>query len=582
MPRIALLHKAKDYVWHALFLICTVSHAQPRMVLRIIPDSSCAWPCKWSVTQGDSSQLMRSVQESLRCARREGFLATSIDDIEISHDTLYATVHSGKRYVWASLEPGNVPENLQPTSLRRHRWNKTPLSPEKVDRILDEVVVTCENNGYPFARIHLDSIRDVEHGINAVLNLDPGKYCLIDSVRLNGKTVVAPVYLYHYVGIQPGDPYDESLIRKTDVRLRELAFVTVARPSSILFTPNYTRLDLFIEPRKASQFDGVIGLLPNADGQGSTKLTGEAHLKLQNSFKRGEIIEFNWRQMPPQSQDLKIRVLYPFLFNSPLGIDGGLQLYKRDTQYVDITKILGVMLTGIGADYLKVFVNNKQSNLQSTVGLENVTTLPPFADITVTGYGVDAHREELDYRINPSRGFDLTLAAQAGNRTIRKNAGINPAVYEELTLNSTQYQGVFVGKTYVPLRGKSVGMFELRAASLYSRQLFDNECYRLGGLKSLRGFDEESIFATSFILGNIEYRYLTEQNSFFSLFLNGCWWERNTVTDYSRDIPFGFGAGYNFQTKLGILSLNYALGKQENQPIQLRNGKVHFGIVNYF
>jgi hypothetical protein len=49
-----------------------------------------------------------------------------------------------------------------------------------------------------------------------------------------------------------------------------------------------------------------------------------------------------------------------------------------------------------------------------------------------------------------------------------------------------------------------------------------------------------------------------------------------------RDTPFGFGAGISFETKAGIFSINYALGKQFNNPIELRSGKIHFGIVNYF
>lgn len=48
------------------------------------------------------------------------------------------------------------------------------------------------------------------------------------------------------------------------------------------------------------------------------------------------------------------------------------------------------------------------------------------------------------------------------------------------------------------------------------------------------------------------------------------------------DQPFGFGAGFSFGTNLGIFSISYALGKQFNNPIELKNGKVHFGYVTYF
>jgi len=98
----------------------------------------------------------------------------------------------------------------------------------------------------------------------------------------------------------------------------------------------------------------------------------------------------------------------------------------------------------------------------------------------------------------------------------------------------------------------------------------------------LRGFDEESIYASSFSILTLEYRFILEQNSYLYVFGDGAWYENNEVSRYIQDTPFGFGAGISFETKAGIFSINYALGKQFSNPIELRSGKIHFGIVNYF
>jgi hemolysin activation/secretion protein len=73
-----------------------------------------------------------------------------------------------------------------------------------------------------------------------------------------------------------------------------------------------------------------------------------------------------------------------------------------------------------------------------------------------------------------------------------------------------------------------------------------------------------------------------EQNSFFSLFYEQGWYENQVPEDLITDTPFGFGAGISFETKIGIFSLNYALGRQFNNPIEFRGSKIHFGFVNYF
>lgn len=116
----------------------------------------------------------------------------------------------------------------------------------------------------------------------------------------------------------------------------------------------------------------------------------------------------------------------------------------------------------------------------------------------------------------------------------------------------------------------------------YPASTFQNELFRIGGLKSLRGFDEESIHATGFAIFTLEYRYLLEENSYLYLFGEGAYVENVSRNISEYDTPYGFGAGISFQIKAGIFSLSYALGSQKQNPIDVKGGKVHFGIVNYF
>ena len=117
---------------------------------------------------------------------------------------------------------------------------------------------------------------------------------------------------------------------------------------------------------------------------------------------------------------------------------------------------------------------------------------------------------------------------------------------------------------------------------MVNERLFRNEIYRLGGIKSLRGVDEASIVASSFAIGTVEYRFLFEENSNFFLFVDQAWWEDQSQSQLLTDKPIGFGTGTSFETKAGIFSLTYALGKQFNNPIELRSGKVHFGFTSLF
>ena len=112
--------------------------------------------------------------------------------------------------------------------------------------------------------------------------------------------------------------------------------------------------------------------------------------------------------------------------------------------------------------------------------------------------------------------------------------------------------------------------------------LYTNELYRIGGIKSMRGVDEASIYASSFTIGTVEYRYLFEENGNVFLFVDQGWWEDLSQPEPLSDTPLGFGVGTSFETKAGIFGLSYALGRQFDNPIELRAGKVHFGFTSLF
>lgn len=115
---------------------------------------------------------------------------------------------------------------------------------------------------------------------------------------------------------------------------------------------------------------------------------------------------------------------------------------------------------------------------------------------------------------------------------------------------------------------------------LYKHQkIFKNELYRIGGLSTLRGFDEESIYASEYLIGSSEIRFLFEENSAFFAFYDQAYYKS---IDVKNDNPAGFGAGIEFQTKAGIFTFSYALGSQLGNSVQFKTARVHFGFVNRF
>jgi hypothetical protein len=382
--------------------------------------------------------------------------------------------------------------------------------------------------------------------------------------------------------------YNEAVLKKLNVRLKELPFLKSVKPSEIIFNEKKANVYLFLDQKKSSELDGLLGFLPD-NNTGKLLITGQAHILLLNPFTHGETIELDWRKLQEKTQDLKARFIYPFLFSTPFGTDVNFKIYKRDTSFIDINQNIGLQYILNGGNYFKVFANNRNTSLISTKGLEKVNELPPYADIQTLLYGIGFKNEQLDYRFNPRKGFRFNVNTSAGFKNIRKNEKLNPAVYEDLELKTAQYTYDYSSDFFFPVKRRSAVNIGFEGAGIIGKNIFVNELYRIGGLKSLRGFNEESIFASTFHITSLEYRFILDQNSYWYAFFDGAYYENKSINarkvnngKYVYDTPFGFGSGVCFETKAGIFSINYALGREFNNPIDIRSAKIHFGIVSIF
>jgi hemolysin activation/secretion protein len=117
---------------------------------------------------------------------------------------------------------------------------------------------------------------------------------------------------------------------------------------------------------------------------------------------------------------------------------------------------------------------------------------------------------------------------------------------------------------------------------IYSEKIFENELDLIGGLNTIRGFDELSIPSSSSSIFSTELRYLFEEQSAFFVFYDFAYAEKRFTTDNVHNILMGIGAGLDLSTNAGIFSLVFAVGKQNDNPFLFNSSKIHFGYRSNF
>ncbi|HMF73707.1 MAG TPA: BamA/TamA family outer membrane protein, partial [Flavitalea sp.] len=240
-----------------------------------------------------------------------------------------------------------------------------------------------------------------------------------------------------------------------------------------------------------------------------------------------------------------------------------------------------------------VFIQNLRTNLLTvdTFQVKNTKQLPQEADVSSVNLGVNYKFYNTDYRLNPRRGNELEIVATAGTKTIKKNNVIIKlsedhfdfnTLYDTFKLKSYQFRINVIAAHYFQLTRTSTLKTAVNGGWFQSPNIFRNELFQIGGYKLLRGFDEESIFASQYGVGTLEYRYLLGQNSFLFAFADGGVTRNTSQSRNLKNTFIGGGLGMAFETKAGIFNISYAVGKRDDSKFSLRQAKIHLGYVNYF
>ena len=529
----------------------------------------------------------------------KGYLTASLDSIQADSLSTTAWLFLGSNYRWVTVrEPAGEEKLLQETGWNPKSIAGKPVDMTRVSAWQEKALVYLENHGYPFAKVQLDSLQLDSAGITAVIGVDRGPQYKVDSLRNAGKAHISNYFLQKYLGIENGSLYRRDKLDQISRRLLELPYVRETQPWDMTMLGTGSTLNLYLEPKKSSQINALIGFLPASEGNGGKLLlTGEANVNLKNALGGGETIGVNWQQLQLKSPRLDLSFSQPYMFHSPFGLDFHFNLYKRDSSYLNLNFQLGLQYLVSARRSGRIFYQLFRTNLLTvdTNYIKATKQLPPFLDLGSSNLGVDYQYNSTDYRYNPRKGDELSVVVSGGLRTIRKNTNITSlttdasgkpydynTLYDTVKLKSYLIRLRVNAAHHVQLTRQSTLRAALQGGWLQTQQSFSNEAFQIGGYKLLRGFDEESIFATGFAVGTAEYRYLIGLNSYLFAFTDYGWARNASFSDGASHTYLGLGMGIAFETKAGIFNISYAVGKRNDLPFSLRQSKIHIGFVSLF
>lgn len=552
---------------------------------------------KLQVGFNDLSQAMVYVNRLPALLISKGFPIASIDQMNATDTAMYLNLYLGMQYDFINLNTSLIePIALNASGIGFINFPNKPVDINQLQLLQRRLLEYYENEGYPFAAVLLDSIKIEEDKISANLKADKGVLYHIDSIRTFGKIKVSPTFLQRYLFISNGSIYSKKKLTDIDKRIQELSFVTAVQPSDLTMLGSGAVVNLYLQPKKSSQINFLVGFLPSSQNTGKLQLTGDVNLDLKNLLGGGERVLLKWQQLQPQSPRLTLGFNQPYIFKSSFGADFLFDLFKKDSNFLRLNAQVGLQYVLSMHQTGKLFLQWQNTLLLpgavDTNLVKSSKKLPLNIDMTGLNIGLNYEWINTNYLLNPRMGSELNLISTVGVKQIKQNNDIvslkDPSfnyasLYDSLNAKSYQLRVRVSAAHYFPIGKLSTIKTAINCGYYATRFTFRNELFQIGGNKLLRGFDEESIYANRFGMVTAEYRLLLSLNSYLSFFSDAALTKNKYQSVNINNSFIGIGMGVVYETKVGLLNVSYALGKRNDIKFNIKEAsKIHFGYINYF
>ncbi len=507
-----------------------------------------------------------STQEQLlQKLQKAGYISVKYSSVKkINDSTYFSKITLGKIYRDIKIyHTSEIDKNSVKKYFRKETDTSFVIKLNMVEKVLQELNSNLAEKGKPFNSLQLENLQSKDSLLTANLTINQTKLRQIDNIIVKGYKKFPKSFLRHYLRIRKKEVFSKEKLSNKLKKLKNLRFATSYKEPEVLFTKDSTNIYLYLEKKESNLFDGFLGFATNPKTN-NLELNGYVNLSLVNNLNFGESFSLEYKNDAQERQHFYTNLKLPFIFNSPFGLRFNLELYKQDSTYTTNAQKAAVdyQINPATLAYAG-YKAEKSNNLSSNSNLISATQDYNASFLTL---GAEYQELNLDNQLMPIQ-TNLNLQVDVGQReTQGKNTNQVIAFFHGAHIfNLNKRNSIFVGN---------------QTGYLGSDNYLENELFRFGGIKSVRGFEENSLCASFYTSFQTEYRYLLSPNLYAHSILDFAQTE-NGITN-TKNTLYGIGIGLGLQTKAGLLRLNFANGKTESQNFEFRNSKIHLSLTAIF
>ena len=442
----------------------------------------------------------------------------------------------------------------------KKRGDTLKLKTSDVESFLHTVSNQLDQEGKSFSEVSLKDLKLKDNNLLATLQINERNIRKIDNIIIKGYSNVSDRVITYDLNVQKNDLFSSKKLSEISNLTRSLPFVEEIKPPEVLFAKDSTILYLYLKKKSNNSFDGIVSFASN-DNNNKLLFNGTIDLKLKNLFDGGENLSVFWNSIGNQKQEFSLSTRIPYVLNSRISPDVRFNLYKQDSTFLntEFNSKLQYKINSKSSISLN-YVSLTSNNLKESITSNNIESFNRSL------FGIGYQYKNSKTTILGQTGFNISFEALFGSR----NTDIDKSEQHEFNLE--------LSNTFV-LNERNQIYIRNQTGILLSDFLLENEVFRIGGVNSMRGFNEQSIFTSQFSYLNMEYRFVTSRTSYlYSISDVGF---VKTINDLTESI-FGLGLGYLFSIKKTQVNLGFVLGKSSSSDFDFNNAKLNISFVSFF
>jgi hypothetical protein len=423
---------------------------------------------------------------------------------------------------------------------------------------LENISREIEKKGYSISKVRLRSISKKKNILITDLEIEVDKKRIINDIVINGYDKFPIGFKKRILSKYKNKVFNKESLEKINNDFSSIQFIKLTKYPEILFQTDSTKVYVFVEKKKNNFFDGFLGF---SNSEKALILNGYLNLNLNNTLNSGDIFSLKWKSDGKEQKNFNLGIELPYVFRSPLGMKLQLNIFKQDSTFQNSK-------TDIDFGYYlnnrnKIFIGY-QSNESSDIKNINSALLNDFKNNFITS-SYEFLNTNNDFLFPEKTSVNLKIGF--GKRESKFNT--NQQLLGQLTINH-----IFEINNENSLFISSQNYF------LKSDDYLTNELFRFGGIRSIRGFKENSLQGNIVNLLISEYRHKFTSNFYIHSAIDYGYFKDKTTNSTNK--PFGFGFGFGLLNKSGILNLLYANGIDNKRIVKLSNSIIHISFKAFF